>query len=183
VDTSQLWVRDQANDVTSLKVVLSDFSVFSDWCEQHEIEALKKRVFRDLQNYIRFDDDDIGYERCYFQRNTDQELFLNEIGSWEFRPETTCAISNLFIAGDYCKTPVDVVTVESAVASGLMAAEAVRRRACVGHPINIVQATAYPQEIMTALKYVGMPFAYAAKAGSELYAALQSRYSEMFPNH
>ena len=183
VDNSQLWPQDPANDVTSLNVVLSDFRIFSDWREPREIEAIKSYVFEDLKNYIEFDDDDIDHDRCHFQTNTEEELFLNEVGAWEFRPETTCEISNLFIAGDYCKTPIDVVTVESAVTSGLMAAEVVRRRANVGDPINILPAAAFPKEMMVALKYMGMPLAYAAKAGSELYEAFQSRYSEIFPNH
>jgi protoporphyrinogen oxidase len=183
VDNSQLWPQDPTNDVTSLNVVLSDFRIFSDWREEREIEAIQSYVFQDLQNYIQFDDDDIDYERCHFQTNTGEELFLNEVGSWEFRPETTCEIPNLLIAGDYCKTPIDVVTVESAVTSGLMAAEAVRGRANVGDPINILQVTAYPREMMAGLKYMGMPLAYAAKAASELYDAFQSRYSEIFPNH
>ncbi len=182
VDTSQLWRQGAANDVTSLNVVLSDFRIFSDWREAREIDAIKRYVFDDLKNYIAFDDDDIDYERCHFQTNTEEELFLNEIGSWEFRPDTVCEIANLFIAGDYCRTPVDVVTIESAVTSGLMAAETVRRRANVGDPIEIRQAAAYPTEMMTALKYMGLPFAYAAKTGADLYEAFQSRYSEMFPN-
>jgi len=183
VDTSQLWPRNPQNDVTSLNVVLSDFGIFSDWHQDREIETIKRYVFEDLKNYIRFSDDDVDHERCHFQTNTAEELFLNEVGSWEFRPETTCEIDNLFIAGDYCRTPIDVVTVESAVTSGLMAAEIVRRRANAGEAVNILQAAAYPREIMTALKYMGLPFAYAAKAGADLYEAFQSRYSEIFPNN
>jgi uncharacterized protein with NAD-binding domain and iron-sulfur cluster len=183
VDTSQLWPQDAANCVTSLNVVLSDFRIFSDWREENEIEEIKNYVFEDLKNYLQFDDDDIDYERCHFQTNTEEELFLNEVGSWEFRPDTTCEIPNLFIAGDYCRTPIDVVTVESAVTSGLLAAEEVRRRANVGDPVNILQPAAFPREVMAALKYMGLPFAYAAKAGSELYEAFQSRYSEIFPNN
>jgi NAD(P)-binding Rossmann-like domain/Flavin containing amine oxidoreductase len=182
VDNSQLWPEGGGSNVTSLNVVASDFMAFSDRHTEFEIEAIKNDVLQDLKHYIRFDDDDIDYERCHFQANTEQELFLNETGSWEYRPETVCEISNVFIAGDYCRTPVDVVTVESAVVSGLMAAEAVRRRSNVGRPINILQAAAYSEELMTGLKYLGMPFAYAAKMGSGLYEALQSRYREIFPN-
>jgi hypothetical protein len=76
-----------------------------------------------------------------------------------------------------------VVTIESAVTSGLMAAETVRRRANAGDPIAILRAEAFPREIMAVLKYMGLPLAYAAKAGSELYEAFQSRYSEIFPNN
>jgi NAD(P)-binding Rossmann-like domain/Flavin containing amine oxidoreductase len=183
VDTSQLWPQDPATNVTALNVVLSDFRIFSDWRGEEEIEAIKNYVFDDLKNYIQFDDDDIDHERCHFQTNTEEELFLNEVGSWEFRPETTCEIPNLFIAGDYCRTPIDVVTIESAVTSGLMAAETIRRRAKIGDPISILQAEAFPREMMAAFKYMGLPLAYAAKAGSELYEAFQSRYSEIFPNN
>ena len=46
---------------------------------------------------------------------------------------------NLFLAGDFCQTFIDVVTVEGAVVSGLLAAEALRRKRKIGAPIDIIR--------------------------------------------
>jgi protoporphyrinogen oxidase len=183
LDTSQLWPQDPANDVTSLNVVLSDFRIFSGWHQEREIAALKSYVFQDLKNYIEFNYDDIDCDRCHFQTNAAEELFINEVGSWDFRPLTTGEILNLFIAGDYCRTPIDVVTVESAVVSGLVAAEVIRRQRGLGDPIRILKPKAYPEAIMAGFKFFGMPLAYAAKATSGFYDAFRSKYNEVFPDH
>ncbi len=60
--------------------------------------------------------------------NVGVPLVMNDVGTWEKRPDTTTAIANLFLAGDFVRSPVDVACMESAVTTGLMAAEAVRER-------------------------------------------------------
>jgi hypothetical protein len=109
-------------------------------------------------------------------------LFTNQVGTWRYRPEATCAIDNLFLAGDFCKTFIDVVTIEGAVVSGLIAAEALRQKANVGEPIEIIEPDSYPQATMAALKLMGAPYAYAAKAWTMLAGGFGSRVDQMFPN-
>ena len=55
-------------------------------------------------------------------------LFLNTPGVWKYRPHAHRAITgleNMFIAGDFCRSKVDLATMEGAVRSGYIAAEAV----------------------------------------------------------
>jgi hypothetical protein len=174
--------------VTFLNLVMSDFSVFEQYTSSQDIELIKEYLFEELRHYIEFDyrwgdpNGDIDRDRCHLQTNVSEELFTNQVGTWEFRPGPTCAIPNLFIAGDHCKTCVDVVTIEGAVVSGLMAAEAIRQRAAIGEPIEIVEPETYPQAAMAAIKLMGAPYAYAAKIWSMMSGGFQSSYKEVFPN-
>jgi hypothetical protein len=186
IDTSQLWQQNKEDAATSLNVVLSDYNIFAEWkdsSDSQDLSGLKSMIFEDLRHYIKFDDGDIDHDRCHFQTNRSEELFINEVGSWDFRPQTTCAIPNLFIAGDYCQTPIDVVTVEGAVVSGLMAAESIRRRRNVGDPIEILIPRSTSEATMAGLKVAAAPFAYAAKAASDLYETFKTGYREIFPDY
>lgn len=51
-------------------------------------------------------------------------LFVNTVGSWENRPEPTTELSNLFLAGDYVRTGVDVACMEGANESARLAVNA-----------------------------------------------------------
>jgi hypothetical protein len=175
LDNSQIWPENSSNDVTHLNVVISDYAPAA-----HDMALIPERFLAELRHYITFNydphsaNDDVDRERCHFQTNIGQPLFLNEVGSWENRPEAKCAIPNLFIAGDYCQTFIDVVSVEAAVVSGLVAAEAVRERARTGDPIKIVHPETYPRAALAALRTMSLPYAYAAKAWSVLSGALHS---------
>jgi hypothetical protein len=188
LDNSQRWEEAPSGDVTFLNVVASDFSVLGQCTREKEYRGTKEILYAELARYLKFDydpvgkKDDIDRDRSYLQTNVGEGLFTNDVGSWQFRPDATTGIRNLFIAGDYCKTFVDVVTIEGAVASGLMAAEAVRKRAAIGDPIPILAPKTYPDEALIALKMIGAPYAYAAKALSMASEVFQSGYDEIFPN-
>ena len=87
-------------------------------------------------------------------------------------------IANVFLAGDYCKTVIDVVTVEGAVVSGLEAAEAVRIKSIEDgklhpgdrrvRPIDIKRPESYSPLEMLALKAMLAPSAWAAMCMSWL---------------
>jgi Flavin containing amine oxidoreductase len=100
----------------------------------------------------------------------------------DYRPTATCEIPNLFLAGDFCRTFVDVVTVEGAVVSGLNAAEALRRRRGIGKPIDIVKPDSYPAVLPGMLAVALRPAAFAAKAVSVVDSMVRSQFSRIFPN-
>jgi hypothetical protein len=182
LDNSQIWQG--VDDTTKLNVIASDCDTLVEYgkvppkTEQLKIEQL---MLRELSRFLQFDPvKDVA--RCHLQTNVGEELFVNQVGSWEFRPRTSCGIPNLFIAGDYCRTFVDVVTVEGAVVSGLMAAEAIRRRHNIGSPIEIRRPDAFPTLAMAAFAAAQMPTAFAAQAVSTADRALKSGFKRMFPN-
>jgi hypothetical protein len=184
LDNSQLWPRQTTKDVTFLNVAASNYEELA----ADSIGEMIERILHELRHYIRFEHDqrtkldDVDRERSHLQTNVSAELFLNRIGSWPLRPRTNCSIPNLFIAGDFCQHVIDVVSIEGAVVSGLMAAEAVRKRAAVGNSIEIVEPKAYPRFALQAIKLAGTPHAYAAKGWAMLCGVLREGYEEMFPN-
>jgi len=176
LDQSQIWAASDGK--TALNLVASDANPLVDFSDKDLIRLL----LQELKYFVKFDDADIDQERLYLQTNIGEQLFINEVGSWESRPSATCEIPNLFIAGDFCKTVVDVVTIEGAVVSGLNAAAAVRCRRRVGVPITIIEPQAYPVLPLAAMTLAGAPVAYAAKAISLADSAIRRAYQNVFPN-
>ncbi|HUC17379.1 MAG TPA: FAD-dependent oxidoreductase [Acetobacteraceae bacterium] len=176
LDTSRLWTNDR-DTATFINVVASDALPISGY-SPHMIRRL---LIQELMEYLPFTTEDVDFERCQLQTNTTEELFTNEVGSWGLRPAATCGIPNLFLAGDYCRNPIDVVTIEGAVASGLLAAEAIRARAGMGTPIEIIEPNTAPEWVLASLKLAGLPYAHLAKAISTFEHWLRESYREVFP--
>ncbi len=176
LDLSQAWTLEDMPH-TALNVVASDLVPIATYSD----ETIAKIMIEGLHRYLEFDDDDIEHARTHLNTNVGEELFTNQVGSWELRPTTECAIRNLFLAGDFCRNPIDVVTIEGAVVSGLMAAEAVRKRLGVGTRIDIQLPPELPAATLTAMKVMGEPYAYAAKAYSVVDGWARDAWREMFP--
>jgi len=69
-------------------------------------------------------------------------LFINTVGSWYLRPDTTTAIANFFLAGDYVRaTGTDFASMEAANESGRHAANAI----VAASSSNASPATIYPR--------------------------------------
>jgi uncharacterized protein with NAD-binding domain and iron-sulfur cluster len=66
----------------------------------------------------------IAWSRSRRRNSNDEPLLVNTIGSWEKRPKARTKIPNLFLAGDYVRTNVDLATMEGANESGRAAANA-----------------------------------------------------------
>jgi len=114
IDNSRLW---SGLDNPCLNVVASEFDALADLPEADTMGYL----LQELGRYLPMTPDDVAY--WHIETNAGDQLFLNEVGSEQWRPGARTRIPILFLAGDYCRTVIDVVTVEGAVLSGL---EAVR---------------------------------------------------------
>ena len=85
-------------------------------------------LFRTLQKYLAIDESLVDWGLSHFQRNANHPLFINTVGSWQYRPEVrpqrvaSPSIPNLFLAGDYCRSGVDMPSVEGAIVTGELAA-------------------------------------------------------------
>jgi hypothetical protein len=176
LDNSQIWKDPPAGGGTALNVISSNADLIADYPNA----VILDKILKELQRFLDFKLDDVA--RWHVQTNVGEELFVNQVGSWEFRPKATCGIPNLFLAGDFCQTSVDVVTVEGAVISGLNAAEALRRRRGIGAPIAIVQPDSYPAVLPGMLAVALRPAAWAAKAVSVADSMVRSQFSRIFPN-
>ncbi len=89
----------------------------------------------------------------------DDPLLVNTIGSWEKRPQAHTKVPNLFLAGDYVQTDIDLATMEGANESGRAAANA------------LLDATGSKAERVKMFKLYDPPEFEAAKAAdAQLYA-------------
>ena len=88
------------------------------------------------------------------RRNTnDEPLLINTVDSWKLRPTTRTRIGNFFLAGDFCRTNVDLATMEGANESGRQAANAILDESGLrGTPAAIYQLHRPPE--WEALKVV-----------------------------
>lgn len=50
-----------------------------------------------------------------------EQVTRNDTGGWERRPSADFGVTNAWLAGDFCRCPVDVASMEAAVSSGLIA--------------------------------------------------------------
>ena len=124
---------------------------------------IRDLMIKQLKEFIPFEDEDIDWTRTHIQVNAEDKIFLNLVGSWQYRPDSTTNLTNLYLAGDYIRNDVDVVTIEGAMLSGLNAAEALRSKRRVGRPFEISTPQAYPDSYIWAVKAALTPFAVAAR--------------------
>ncbi len=72
-----------------------------------------------------FLDPGVSYNAVSGRNVNDTPLLINTAGSWKDRPEVSTKIPNFFLAGDFCKTNIDLATMEGANESGRKAANAI----------------------------------------------------------
>ncbi|MEA2484039.1 MAG: hypothetical protein QOC55_1986 [Thermoleophilaceae bacterium] len=131
-------------------------------------------MLKELAEYLDFDpgarwgeSTDIDWKSTRYDSNTDAQLFVNETGIDAWRPHAACAeVSNLSFAGNFCANTIGMMTVESAVASGLDAARVIVERRGLGPPIEITQPASSWDLACVGLRYMYGPSAYMAKAWS-----------------
>ncbi|HYN96156.1 MAG TPA: FAD-dependent oxidoreductase [Pilimelia sp.] len=98
-----------------------------------------------------------------WQPHADAPLFSNEVGSWADRPGTRTRLPNLVLAGDWVRSFVDVASMEGAVVTGLLAAEAVRVAGGLPDPpIPVTALSVRPTVAAVVSRAVLAPLAVAA---------------------
>jgi len=115
---------------------------------------------------------DIDWDRTYVVDNQNHQLFLNSVGSNQWRPNATLRFykrtskkpcRNVFFAGDYCMTPVDMATVEAAVQSGVLAARALMDEdGRDADKLPLQPHALYTTDALLLAKLVSAPAAFAA---------------------
>jgi hypothetical protein len=121
----------------------------------------------ELAEYLPFDpgshwkaSPDIDWKRTRFDTNTDAQLFVNQVGTDEWRPAPSSAhISNLYLGADFCRNHVGMTTIESAVTSGLEAARVLVQRNGIGRPVEVEKVDTSPlvDALFVWLRYAGIP--------------------------
>ncbi|WP_181721092.1 hydroxysqualene dehydroxylase [Nocardia gipuzkoensis] len=81
-------------------------------------------VLRDADLHSWFLDPGITWQEGQRRNANADPLLINTAGSWEYRPQPHGALENLFLAGDYVRTNVDLATMEGANESARAAVNA-----------------------------------------------------------
>jgi hypothetical protein len=191
-DNSQVWTGDtgmtkKGKPITFINVASTDFPMLAGMSR----DEATTHILEELREYVAFEIEDIDWGNTYLQMNDADPLFLNEVGSEQWRPATTTVIPNLFIAGDFTNHPINVVTVEGAVMSALQAAQAVQARVAQDYPdtasdrkldpIDIVMPRFYPPLNAKALKFLFTPYVWGAKAWARANDVARSPASILAP--
>lgn len=170
IDVAQHWKKPDGSPVyqgAALNVIATDFSEL----EGVDEETAKEKIALELNRFIPTLDP-AKIVRHKMQHHNDAPLFMNDVGIWRFRPEALpeqserqVELENLYLAGDYCRSHVDLVSMEGAFTTGLKAAEAVRRGDKV---LSATPAIDYGDRTCNrfpfyALWLLGLPVAAAAK--------------------
>jgi hypothetical protein len=188
LDISQLWTGDpNMKDRTAVVLAASDAYAMP------SLDPLERgfMMIRRLHDYLpcfepgqHWGDpkSDIDWSKTHFRSNDANKLFINDVGSWESRPKAVePGVPNVFFAGDFCQTDVDMATVEAAVQRGLLAAKALQAQDAEatgkmrGEPITIAKHEVYSPTTFVAAKLALLPLAYAATAWSALVETLEGR--------
>jgi uncharacterized protein with NAD-binding domain and iron-sulfur cluster len=102
----------------------------------------------------------IAWQRRRKRNRNDEPLLVNTIGTWEKRPAARTEIPNLFLAGDYVQTDIDLATMEGANESGRAAVNA------------LLEASGSRAEPVTTYRLYDPPeFEPAKRADAELFRA------------
>ena len=112
-----LWKKSNTDDTLIHKKAMS---CTADEIKKEVWEQMKrslmvngKSMINDDMIHTSFIDRDIVFEGDYFSKNK-EPLLVNKVDTWRLRPESHCAIPNLFFAADYVRTHTDLATMEGA---------------------------------------------------------------------
>ena len=168
IDVTELWGFDK----TVLCVVCSDYTTL----QAHSPEQGREILVAELQRYLPFLRGD-NVEAIDFQPHVEHPLFANTAGAWPYRPKSQTELENLFVAGDYCQSAVDLTCMEGAVSTGLQAAEALRQRLGLEREISVLVPDVHPRAYLVLLKLLLLPVAIGALLWTKVRSLLGSRVS------
>src|SRR4051794_16628647 len=109
-------------------------------------------------------DPGISWVKSRHENRNDTPLLVNTVSTWEKRPQAHTKIPNLFLAGDYVQTDVDLATMEGANESG---------RAAVGALLHEAGSSAEPPKMYKL---------YEAPELAQVKAVDAQRYKDGQPN-
>jgi phytoene dehydrogenase-like protein len=169
IDVGQWW-PEYAGRRTVLNAISSNFETLQGVSDAVAVRELLDELLEFLPP-LRGE----AIEKTFFQSHQHEPLFMNEVGAWHFRPSAKTELPNLYLAGDYCKTHIDLVSMEGATSAGLLAAEALRADAGVPRSVEILIPDEWPRVLLWAVWFVGLPVAALLKVIAHLRGHANAR--------
>lgn len=177
LDISQLWPAELFGGKTALVVAASDGAAIPSEDPEHAAMLMLAefaRYYSQFEGITRWGDPDciVDWDKTHIRLNTGYKLFLDDTGSWCWRPKSAYpeTLPRLAFGGDLCRTDVEMATMEGAVQSGTLAAAAVQAQDARitgqqrGTTIADVPHRVYSPTTFRAAKLLLLPSAYAAYA-------------------
>ncbi|MBO8187699.1 FAD-dependent oxidoreductase [Streptomyces spirodelae] len=119
VDVGQVW---EGHRTSLLNCVVGRVALLAEVSESAAVEILVEELMSYLPT-LTWED----IEHVCYQPHSTEPFFAPGPNSSRHRPVSSTDLPNLHLAGDYCAAPPGVAGMESAVRSGLTAADSVRR--------------------------------------------------------
>jgi hypothetical protein len=174
LNLTELW-SGQKSDKDGLKLVLAASAAVSiPECGPDEkmTDGIKQgfAIIKKLHDYLPFitvgnrwasDYTHIDWDNTHVITNEFHQLFLNDADSAGWRPFARVdKLKNVFFAGDYCRTDVDMATVEAAVQSGVLAAQALQVADQGSSPVVLQPHRIYATSPLLLVKLLASPLAF-----------------------
>lgn len=179
LDLSQLWLDDpNMEGITALVLAASDSYALTTADPYGDAHLMIQRLHQylpvfDPGSYWGDEDSDIDWSKSAPRTNQTNKLFINQVGSGQWRPFTSHdELPQILFAGDSVPTDVSMATVEAAVISGIMAAKALWERRPLGPPVEIAPVPKHSDTAFQAMKFWLTPSAYWMKWWSEAINAV-----------
>lgn len=116
IDLSNHWPHMENSE---LSFICSNFAPLQQLPESSQFDLL----FEEITKYLAIRKEDIASKQ--FLSNRSVPLFINTVAAWANRPGVVDGkIENLYFAGDWVRSKIDLACMEGAVSTGMMAARA-----------------------------------------------------------
>lgn len=158
IDVSQTW---QGYDTTVFNIIASDFTTLETLSSEDAVTQIVEEMRRYLPG-LEWSD----IKKTTFQSNINEPLFMNDVGIWQFRPKARTELTNLYLAGDYCRSHIDLVCMEGAITTGLQAAKALLEDTGTKRNVDILKPAVYPRWLLVLGRLVFLPLAALLKLAS-----------------
>jgi predicted NAD/FAD-dependent oxidoreductase len=171
-DISRHWPRLEYRDRTVLQFVAANSRCFNGLDEPGFVRAMVREIGR------YFPEIDEPGTFVVPHPNLDAPLYVNDVGTWRHRPATRSGLRNLYFAGDFVRNDTAVTSMEAAVRTGLMAAEAVREDHAPEQPeVEIADPVQVPGAIRELIEVTWTQDPMLARM--ECFAWLKAQAAEM----
>lgn len=159
----ELTFWDMSRNVSGLGGSVLNFCLVPGELVSADPEQAARTLVDEIADYIpavRWDD----VKHWVFQPNADAPFFGMYTDSWDNRPENRTALANLWLAGDYVRSHLDLALMEAALTTGMNAAEAIRSaRGLAATPVDIRRPREFKPGQAAVVRALLTPVALLAK--------------------